>query len=673
MLSKTLIVEYMYIGESSSLFQKALNDGCLDIHMATVLFVGLDNSLTLNAKHAVFQDPPGTSATAAFPVYHEIYFNVNDTNKLLRRLQNDDFDDIIVSSMSSRSEHQVSAEVSTLLEQKSDYPKLTSSPISKSDATKPTELPNLMQLHTLTEPSLHQVLPEIKDGDADVDIDDTAETKIDDISDTKIDDTAETKIDDNAEAKIDEIDSDNEHEHSINEASDFDNFIQHLSRFKNEGKVELYHVFDFNCHHQMSEVYKIFIQNVSLCVMVTESSEHFRAEEISILQNNLSSSSQGLVIENCAQDSIGNRDAKTSVLLEFSKFLIKNDNGDGKSYLFPMNCLNLRNADRDFILSHAVSSLSSTTFPFSWYLFGFRLVKIMNKKRTASTNEAMTIASKLKMNRATTEAALEHLMERNIIIYFRDILPDTIFLDVHTFSSIFSVLYKESYGIGTITPHNFNIAVRSTTKYISSIDFSILFLKLMIMAPYNSGYIMPSLLTPLNKTTIEDHCQEYDLNPVYFKCPSLGYEFITMLTAFALNLRSGNWQILKDSAGYPVCLHKNCVKFQYRMSTVIVSYWMGVIEVRMKSQDHSGRIFSEVSATILQGLEKIRLILNSYHSFSFNMSFPCHCEKVDYKHSATFNIETGLLKCEHNKSVSTDPTSATTRWIDISGKYLIIT
>ena len=676
MLSKILIV--IIIGESSSLFQKALNDGCLDIHMATVLFVGLDNFLTLNAKHAVFQDPPGTSTTAAFPVYHEIYFNVNGTNKLLRRLQSDDFDDIIVSSMSSRNEHQVSAEVSTLLEQKSDHPKLTSSPISKSYVTKPTELPNLMQLHTLTKPSLHQVPPEIKDSDADVEIDDiaetkiddTAETKIDDIAETKIDDIAEAKIDDIAEAKIDEIDSDNEHEHSINEASDFDNFIQHLSRFKNEGKVELYHVFDFNCHHQMSEVYKIFIHNVSLCVMVTESSERFHAEEINILHNNLSSSSQGLVIENCTQkDSIGNRDAKTKVLLEFSKFLVKNDNGD-KSYLFPMNCLNLGNADRDFILSHAVSSLSSTTFPFSWYLFGFRLVKIMNKKRTASTSEAMTIASKLRMNRATTEAALEHLMERNIIIYFRDILPDTIFLDVHIFSSIFSVLYKGSYGIGTITQSNFDYAVCSTTKYISSSDFSILFLKLMIMVPYNSGYLMPSLLTPLNKTTIEDHCQEYDLYPVYFKCPSLGYEFITMLTVFLLNSPGGNWQILNDNAGYPVCLHKNCVKFQYRMSTVVVSYWMGVIEVSMRSQDHSGRIFSEVSATILQGLEKIRLILNSYHSFSFNMSFPCHCEKDDHKHSATFSIETGLLKCEHNQSVSTDPTSATTRWINISGKYL---
>ena len=319
--------------------------------MATVIFVGLENSLTLNAKHAVFQDISGAAMTAAFPANHEIYFNVNGTNKLLRRLQSDDFDDIIVSSMSSRNEHQqVSSKVSP---QKISHPKQTSTTISESDVTTPSlqgmvqpqptgplEQPEPPQLHTLNQPTMPQ------------------ETTVK-IVENKIDENKinENKIDEN---KIDDVISDDEHEFSLNEASNFQHFIQRLSRFKNEGKVELYHVFDFNSQHQMSEVYKIFIHNVSLCVMVTESSEHFHAEEINILQNNLSSSAKGLIIENCAQKGIGKRDAKTSVLQQFSKFLVKNDS---RGYLFPMNCLNMENADRDSILSHAVSSLSFTTFP----------------------------------------------------------------------------------------------------------------------------------------------------------------------------------------------------------------------------------------------------------------------------------------------------------------------
>ena len=600
--------------------------------MATVLFVGLDNSLTLNAKHAVFQDPSGTTVTAALPVNHEIYFNVNDTNKLLRRLQHDDFDNIIVSSMSNRTEYQVSTEASPVLEHPDP-------PISQHDATKPSELKPTDPTELPEVPQLFQ-LPQEATFD---------------------------EIDSDYEMKIVEIDSDEEHELSLNEATDFESFIQHLSRFKNEGKVELYHVFNFNSHHHiMSEIYQIFIQNVSLCIMVTESSEHFQTEEIKILQNNLSFSLQGLVIENCGEGgNIGNRDAETSALHQFSNFLVKNDQ---KGFLFPMKCGNLENTDRDTILSHALSS-SFTTFPFSWYLFGFRLVQIMDRKHIASVSkDGMKISSELNMDRPATEAALEHLMERNIIIYFRDILNDTIFLDLHIFSSIFSALYEKSV-MGTITQPNFDFAVGSSTKHVSSSDFSTLFLKLMIMAPYNSGeYIVPSLLAPLKEATVENILKEYDLYPVYFKCPSLGYEFITMLIAFLLNLPGGNWQILKDNVGYPVCLRKNCVKFQYGKNTVVVSYFSGVIEVNMRLQDQSRSKFSDVSATILHGLEKIRLILNSYHSFTFNMSFPCNCGKTDHKHSAIWNNESGLLKCENNEGISSDPTSATTRWINISGK-----
>ena len=653
----------IYAGESSAVFQKELNDGRLDLRMATVLFVGLDNSLTLAAKHAVFQDPSGTSVTSTFPVNHEIYFNVNDTNKLLRRLQSDDFDDIIVSSMSSRNEHQIPAEASPALDQKKDDPKENESVISET-VTKPSIRGEQPELHTL-----NQLPQETKYVKIDSD-DETKIVKLDSEKIVKTDETKIFKIDSDHETKIVKIDSDDEHELTLNEVSDFGNFIQHLSRFKNEGKVELYHVLTFNSHHEMSEIYKIFIQNVSLCVMLTESSEHFHAEEMNILRDNLSPSSHGLVIENC---SIGNGGAKNSALHQFSDFLVKNDKNNGNGYLFPMNCLNLENADRDSILSHALSLSSSATFPFSWYLFGFRLVQIMDKKHTASVSkDGMKIASELNMDRPATEAALEHLMERNIIIYFRDILNDSIFLDVRIFSKIFQLLYEKSNRpMGTITQSDFQYAVTSCTKYVSSNDFSILFLKLMIMAPYSSGdgrYIMPSLLAPLKEATVEDIRKEYDLYPVYFKCPSLGYEFITMLIAFLLNLPGHNWQILKDNAGYPVCLRKNCVKFQYAKNTVLLCYLRDVIEVNMRSQDHSGRTFSNVSATILRGLEKIKLILNSYHSFSFNMSFPCHCGKLDHKHSATFSSETGLLKCEHNKKVSTDPTSTTTRWINVSGK-----
>lgn len=633
-------------GESSDIFQKALDDGYLDICMVSVIFVGLNNSLTVNAKHAVFQDPSDTTLTV-YPVNHEIYFNVTtDTKKFLKKLQHDDFDGLLLSSVSDNRVEQIPEDEHKHLvqEEKLVYPQLA-------DHSKAVSLP-----HVISQTELPQVTEHLKvSGQTE-----PPQPSLHELS---------------KETKMAEVDSDDEH---VNDASDFNNFIQHFrNRFKNKGKnkgkAEFYHVFDFHSHHQIIEVYKIFIRNVSLCVLVTEASETIHPEEITILQN-ISSSSKGLVIESCDQEAnIQKKDAKSGILHHFSNCLVKNDD---QSYLFSMNCMKLEKSDRDVgdsILAHALSSSSSTTFPFSWYLFGFRLVQIMNRKHTASVlQDCMKIASELNMNRPTVEAALEHLMERNIILYFRDILKDTVFLGVRIFSCIFSaIIEKCNRHMGTISQSDFDYATNGISKHVSSSDFFTLFMKLMVIAPYNSSadrkYLMPSLLALLNETTVNEICCDCDLNPVYFKCPSPGYEFITMLIAFLLNLPSGNWQIREDNTGYPMCLHKNCVQFIYDGNIVItISFVMGQIEVYAKSQ----KSVSDVSAIILQGFEKIKLTLNSYNSFTFNMSFPCHCGKTDHMHSATYNSGSGLLNCENDKSISSEPTSAITRWIDISGNKL---
>lgn len=615
------------------MFQKALDDGRLEICMVSVIFFGLDNSLTANAKHAVFHDPSDLTLTASHPVNHEIYFNVSGANKSPRRLQHDDYDRLILSFVSNRvdeiPEDKHNLEKHDNLQQ-SDHSNVVS------DVTKPlspqvTEPPQIISETEQLQSSLYQMTQNIV---------------------------------------TDELDSGDEHTLSLNEATNFDYFIHHLGRYRNEGKVEFYHVFDLNSLHQMSEVFKIFIRNVSLCILVTESSQYFLPKEIDILRNNLSSSQKGLVLESCKQEANSrNESAKNSTLQQFSNFLVNED-----ANLFSMDCMRLEKSDQDVgnsILAHAVSLSSSTMFPFSWYLFGFRLVQIMNKKHTVSVSkDGMKIASELNMDRPTVEAALEHLMEHNIILYFRDILKDTIFLGVRLFSDIFSLIYEKSNRlVGTISQSDFENATSSITKHVSSSDFSTLFTKLMVMAPYNSDadgkdLIMPCLLTPLNEKAVKEICRDFDLHPVYFKCPSSGYEFITMLTAFLLNLPSGNWQILKDNAGYPVCLHKNCVQFKYGNNFVVnISFMMGQITVFARSEQS----FGDISATVLQGLEKLKIILNSYHSFSFSMSFPCHCGKTDLAHSANYNSESGLLMCDDNKSISSDPTSAITRWINISG------
>lgn len=434
-----------------------------------------------------------------------------------------------------------------------------------------------------------------------------------------------------------------------------DNLRDNL-RLKLDSESTLYHTFEFGSHHQMNEVYKIFIKNVSLCVLVTGSSQGICQEELNILRSNVSYASKGLILEVC--DNVGsvsrNREAENNILDEFSHFLVS----EAES---PMNYIYSSVQIGASILDHALSSSLSTTLPLSWYLFGFRLKQFMKsegKHVVSVSGEAMVVGHSLGLDRPAAVAALEHLMEHNMLLFFGGVLDDSIFFGVEVFTSIFSALYRKSEKnevLGTLSQTNFDEA----TQDVVSNDLLILFSKLMIVAPYNCNgmdYIMPCMLAILNELGRKDQCQganDTDADPVFFKCPSPGYEFITMLTVFLLGHPSGEWKILQDKQGCPACLFKNCIKFELKgRSIVTISSFKSFIEVYIKSVRKSEQTFNQISSAILRGLEIIKIILNSHQDFDFKMSFPCHCGRTAEVHHATYNSGTGLLTCENDGSVT---------------------
>lgn len=428
-------------------------------------------------------------------------------------------------------------------------------------------------------------------------------------------------------------------------------------------KVSLYHIFEFDSFHLIGEVYKLFIRNVSLCVLVTDSSEGACQEELDLLQNSISYASKGLVVEL----STSQQCAKNISLHQFSQFLVKNTD-DPLSYVFFLDPSASNNAIGASIVNHALSSSLSTRFPQSWYLFGYRLKQCMVEHGTNSlslSNEGMEIAEELGMDRPNAVAALDHLMEHSMLLFFNGILSDTVFLGVEMFSRLFSILYKVSDKCcGTFDDNDFQRVVNSCIKkddFVSCENLLTLLMKLLVMAhnDYSNtkAYLMPCFLPILDEVKRKMECNrassaEYD--PVYFKCPSSGFEFISMLTVFLLGNKE--WRIFLDETGHPVCLYKNCIKFQIprKKCVVTISYSRSenFIEVYIQADSKSDYSLNQISTLILQGLERSKILLNSYHSFNFAMSFPCHCGKIDQVHRATYCSETGLLRCENDGGVT---------------------
>ena len=601
---------------ASKLFHQSLSDGTLNMSIASVIFVGSKSHLSTDARCAIFQE---ATTTPHLLVNHEIYHRAGD-NPMFKKT--DDYGHVILSSTLCNEREKVSNQQS-LAQQQQPTQQPKQSP--KEQPLKSTSLSatpiGVNQPHTSQDEQQQQ---------------DSDETDVPQLN-----------------LLLPDVPM---HVPSIEEIADCKDLVNFINKDGNE--VSFYNVFDFGGHHHMNELYKIFVRNVSLCAFVTDSSGGINYDMIEKYRN---FSPKGVIImlkfDSEPSDSVSDKDKK--IFENFPEYLIQNT----QSRVFSINPKESDQEVGSGILSHALSKIiAPQNFRFSWYLFGFKLRKFMisNHRSTVSvTKEAMVIAKKLKLDRPTVEAALEHLTENNIILYFKN---DTVYLGVHMFSRIISELYElqKSAIVNTSDLH------QATAMYVSddlAVDgFISLFMKLMILTPCDSvddnvKYLIPSLLEPLDEDELKEIClNSYvpDLQPVYFKCPSFGNEFITMLTVFLLTHPKRKWKLQYQN------LHKNCVQFLLEESscTVTLIFFNSYIEVYAKSYEELVPNLHHIPIMIIQGLEKIKDILNSHQTFNFNMSFACICGKYD----AIYNYDSGVLTCENEPAI-TSPSSSVYKWI----------
>ena len=343
---------------------------------------------------------------------------------------------------------------------------------------------------------------------------------------------------------------------AMTESADVDYLIEHMQDYKNKGKIEIFHVFHCNYYFHVKEILKVLIKDLTLSVLVTDESGTFDEKEHDMLKESSSFASKGLVIG--SGSSSESYYAKNESLQHYSNFLIS-ESGKPDSFIFTMNYKQPQISDRKIgadIVNHALHLAPSKTFPFSWYLFGFKLYNFMvshNINAASVSKHCMLIAEKLNMDRPTVEAALEHLKQNNVILYFRGALDDTVFSSVDIFARIFTEVFNQHYHNkdgrqSPIVVSGLELDMtlsRYAEEYISVSDFITLFTKLMILAPFNGSYIIPSFLTLLSEMKRTEACADSNIEPLFIKCPSTGYEFMSMLTVYLVTLPNNQWEILE--------------------------------------------------------------------------------------------------------------------------------
>ena len=636
------------------------------------MFMATDHAGCTSAKHLVFKESVPTTLQPTQLVKHEIYFRA-EGDPTLRKVQPDNFDQIVYHSLSfgENGDEHCTTETPAIVNPSEPHrePALikTSPEEPSKPATAPIPKPSLEAKTSPEEPATAptpkpsleaKTSPEVPSKPA------TAPTFLEAQDSATLEDVQSTS-ESSAESYQQSINLKNR----IKECANMDDFKKLLIKYNN-GKINFFHSFDCGANfYQMREILKIFIKNVSLCTLVTDCSKYLHTNELSLLHEYESFALRGLVIASHCDLASSTMDLPNKFAKELlqREFVIKNAEND----VFAINCSNPQQPDHATaanIIDQQLCSLAiSKQFPFSWYLFGFRLLQAMSSgvNTLSVSKDCMVIAENLKMDRPTVEAALEHLTEQNMILYFRDVLNDVVFSGVNFFSQFFSHLFntisqrrnpseEELWKLAIVKKADLNDIVSNFShmaQNMSLVSYITLFTKLQILAPYNGSsdaYLLTCLLPILSESGINRmHFQKSYLSDlVIIKCPCTGYEFMCMLVIFLLTQSNGDWKVLLESSGAPVTLFKNCIKFIVSSRyVVVISFSSGYLKVTVDPLDQEDLFLWKIGNIILRGLEMSKIILSCHKAFEFKLSFQCPCE-IPAEHTATYDQDRDCVSCD---------------------------
>ena len=348
--------------------------------------------------------------------------------------------------------------------------------------------------------------------------------------------------------------------------------------------------------------------------------------------------------------------------------------GEGmKELIFPVNAKNLGRQDQEVarelrkaILS-AASTVKSHKTPLAWHLLEIALRKLAASmsRSILSKQECLRVARKLHLSVEEFDAALDHLSQLNLILYYRRLLPDAVFTDAQVIVDKVTELVQYSYTLqckpdkrtvtsgellefrdeGVIT---LKLLKKFRRHYVSDLfspsDLISVLEDQLIIAHISEGkYFMPSLLLDLPGEQLERHRVE----PSSPAAPFVIYfpgglapcgVFCALVSSLLSPLNPLHWQLLPSPTNLvrPACVARNCIEFKlpdgYPVA-LIDSYTH--YEVHVFAPDAvCSKVCPQIRTTIFQNLDPAA---KAHHYCNLNPTpaFLCEFPEVHVEEEST--------------------------------------
>ena len=373
---------------------------------------------------------------------------------------------------------------------------------------------------------------------------------------------------------------------------------------------------------------------------------------------------------------------------------------DGESIIFPINAANPGDDDQavlDILRKHLLTEIQKIKpepIPHRYFALEMSLQRLAKYKKKAllSIEECFMEAKKFHFTRESFKGALAYLKSIKLVMYFEEVLPEVVFIDVqvlldkitelveHSLSecrplSISLGEYEKFKKCGIITQ---NILSEFKSRYVVGLfeenDLISLFEHLLIVAEVSEGdYLMPCLLRAEPAIPHPSPDSTSLVVPAllfYFKDgPRLGV-YCTLLSSLITDFK---WELLTENRR-PVQLSRNRARFsipgKHPGHITITDSFSTFFHIDISFPDDIGsskalevcrEVCPSIRETILAGIRKASRRLNYKNSIP-EAAFLCPKNHTDSLHPATIS-SCDLLTCTINPAkVSSEMTENHKLW-----------
>ena len=335
--------------------------------------------------------------------------------------------------------------------------------------------------------------------------------------------------------------------------------------------------------------------------------------------------------------------------------------------------------------------------PIGWFLLEQDIIKA-SSGGVISKKQCISIASLLNIDAEAVTAALKYFDDLNIFLYYPSVLPEVVFSDPQILLNKVTELVHFSYSLqsnsppfsvegkwlqfrdkGIVTADMFQDE-RFSTHYIpdlfTSADLTKIFQHLLIIPPISSTeYFMPSLLHMITPEEVSKLLPP----PSFFAVPLLvhfpaGCAQNGVFCALVVYLLSTcQWKFACDIKGNPLCVSRNCVRFQFlgKPLSIILVDTFSYLEVHVKTRDAMyPKVCPMIREAMFSGLKAAADTLR-YNKSSPVPAFFCKCSSPPHAATPVIEDDDCYLMC--TKSDESEPlTEQHTVWLDVKPPVSIV-